>query len=213
MTDPFGAQLTCEGRPGGARDDLSETFEESAAPTVQDDAGETRKQVPRPTGTGLAAIQVGDPARALGMAVSYLMSKPAFARLPFGHWARVLIGQINRRHYLFVARGKTLVGFAGWAFTTRDKAESWIAGVSDPSFEDSKEGEIIVINAWEASTPEVHHFLVDAMRKIGQAKEMIYFKRFYNDGRVRPVRLKVNEFVTKHVAQKGKAAGGSKLRG
>jgi hypothetical protein len=56
------------------------------------------------------------------------MSKPAFARLPFGHWARVLIGQINRRHYLFVARGKTLVGFAGWAFATRDKAESWIAG-------------------------------------------------------------------------------------
>jgi hemolysin-activating ACP:hemolysin acyltransferase len=154
MTDSFGAQLTRERQPGIARDDLSKTFEEPAAPTVQDDAGETRKQMPRPTGTGLVAIQVGDPARALGTAVSYLMSKPAFARLPFGHWARVLIGQINRPHYLFVARGKTLVGFAGWAFTTRDKAESWIAGVSDPSIEDSKEGEIIVINAWEASTPD-----------------------------------------------------------
>jgi hemolysin-activating ACP:hemolysin acyltransferase len=168
----------------------------------------TRQSSPGPTGTGLAAVQVDDPARALGMAVSYLMSKPAFARLPFGHWASVLIGQINRRHYLFAARGKTLVGFAGWAFTTRDKAEAWIAGVSDPSFEDSKEGEIIVINAWEASTPEVHHFLVDAMRKISQVKEMIYFKRFYDDGRVRPVRLKVNEFVARHAAQKRKAPEG-----
>jgi hemolysin-activating ACP:hemolysin acyltransferase len=200
----FGAQLTHEGQSEGARDDLSRTFEEPAAPTVQDKAGETREQVPRPTGTGLVGIQVGDPARALGTAVSYLMSKPAFARLPFGHWARVLIGQINRRHYLFVSRGKTIVGFAGWAFTTRDKADSWIAGVSDSSFEDSKDGEIFVINAWEASTPEVHHFLVDAMRKVGQGKEMVYYKRFYNNGRVRPMRLKVNEFVARHVAQKEK---------
>jgi hypothetical protein len=79
----------------------------------------TRRVRPNPTGTGLADIQVDDPARAIGTAVSYLMSKPAFARLPFGHWARVLISQINRRHYLFVSRGKIIVGFFGWGHYSR----------------------------------------------------------------------------------------------
>ncbi len=32
---------------------------------------------------------------------------------------------------------------------------------------------------------------------------MIYYKRFYDDGRIRPVRLTVNEFVTAHIARKG----------
>jgi hypothetical protein len=114
----------------------------------------SRESSPDSTGAGLAAVQVNDPARALGVAVSYL-----------------------------------IVGFAGWAFTTREKADAWIAGASDPLFEDSKSGEIIVINAW------------DEMRKVGGAKEAVYYKRFYNDGRLRPVRLPVNEFVATHVAQ------------
>ena len=39
---------------------------------------------------------------ALGLAVSHLMTKPAFANLRFGDWSRVLVGQINRKHYAFV---------------------------------------------------------------------------------------------------------------
>jgi hypothetical protein len=60
-----------------------------------------RHDLPAATNNGLAAVQIGDPARALGVAASYLMSKPAFARLPFGHWARVLIGHINHRQRRF----------------------------------------------------------------------------------------------------------------
>ena len=44
------------------------------------------------------------PLMALGLAVNYLMTKPAFANLRFGEWARVLIGQINRGHYAFAGR-------------------------------------------------------------------------------------------------------------
>ena len=32
---------------------------------------------------------------ALGLAVSHLMTKPAFANLRFGDWSRVLVGQIG----------------------------------------------------------------------------------------------------------------------
>jgi hypothetical protein len=71
MTGLFGGRLTREGQPGGERDDPSKLiFEASAAPTAQDDAGKTHEDVPHPTGNGigLVAIQVGDPARALGTA-------------------------------------------------------------------------------------------------------------------------------------------------
>jgi len=51
---------------------------------------------------GLQALQFSDRYAALGLAVSHLMTKPAFARLPFGHWSRVLTGAINRGEYVFV---------------------------------------------------------------------------------------------------------------
>src|SRR5882724_5755562 len=68
-------------------------------------------------------------AQALGLAVNHLMTKPAFANLRFGEWSRILVGQINRRHFYFVVDPKNRVqGFAGWALTTRDKAEAWVEG-------------------------------------------------------------------------------------
>jgi hypothetical protein len=39
------------------------------------------------------------------------------------------------------------------------------------------------------------------MRKIFANKRVLYFKRHYPDGRTRPVRLTVNEFVAAHLAR------------
>jgi hypothetical protein len=36
---------------------------------------------------------------ALGLALSHRMIKSAFANLRFGGWSRVLVGQVNRKHY------------------------------------------------------------------------------------------------------------------
>ena len=152
------------------------------------------------------ATQVEDPYRALGLISSYLMTKKAFARQRFGDWTRVLAGQINRRHYLVVRDGQTVVAFAGWALAPRDKAEAWLAGRGDLG--DGKAGEIFVFNAWEASSFEAHRFLLDEMRRHFQSAEMIYYKRFYDDGRIRPVRLTVNEFVTAHIARNRASATG-----
>ena len=42
------------------------------------------------------------------------------------------------------------------------------------------------------------------MREIVDGKDTIYFKRHYKDGRTRPVRLRVNDFVARHLGrQKG----------
>ena len=57
---------------------------------------------------------------ALGLAVSHLMTKPAFANLRFGDWSRVLAGQINRKHYCFAINGNNQVqGFMAACNTKR----------------------------------------------------------------------------------------------
>lgn len=160
-----------------------------------------------PAAGALRLVRAESPAVALGLAVSYLMTKPAFARLRFGDWSRILVGQINRRHYYFVGDGsREIQGFVGWALATREKAEAWVEGRRGLSYDDSREGECLVFNAWVANNLRVHRFMVDEMRKIGKDLETLYFKRHYPDGTTRPVRLNVNEFVARHIAAKGVAA-------
>jgi hypothetical protein len=126
---------------------------------------------------------------ALGMAVEYLMNKPAFARLPFGHWSRVLTGQIRREHYVFVLSLNRVVGFGGWVIMTEIEAEAWISGVPGATEVPGTDGDCAVINAWAADTPEVNRLLfAEAMRRVKDFR-LVYAVREYEDGRSRPVRL------------------------
>ena len=152
-----------------------------------------------PQGARLRVVRPRDPRVALGMAVNYLMTDPVFARLPFGQWSRVLVGQVNRSHHLFAVEGGRVVGFVGWALTTRDRAEAWVSRSRDISSADSASGEMVLINAWKADTPAVNRFLVRAFRHVIREKEMVYARRFYGDGRVRPVRLPVGARVAQHI--------------
>lgn len=151
----------------------------------------------------LRVFQPASPATALGLAVNYLMLKPAFANLRFGEWSRVLVGQINRRHYCFVIDQLNQVrGFAGWALTSRANAEAWVEGRKNLTQEESRDGECIVFNAWSAETFRIHRFMVDEARKLIQNRETMYFKRFYPNGTIRPVRLNVNDFVSSHIERR-----------
>lgn len=142
----------------------------------------------------LRLFQHSNPAAALGLAVSHLMTKPAFARLPFGAWSRVMVGQINRKHYhlAFDHNGRT-VGFLGWAITDAITAESWLGGWGDPAGADT--GDCIIINAWSADTPAVNRLLLDAGRTAAAGHRLVYFKRHYPDGRTRNGRLPVSAFL------------------
>src|SRR4051794_15097425 len=86
----------------------------------------------------LRLYQPADKAKALGLAVNHLMTKPAFANLRFGDWSRILVGQINRNHFCFaVNQENMIVGFLGWALTTKPKAEAWVEGRSGLSNDDA----------------------------------------------------------------------------
>ena len=148
----------------------------------------------------LRIFKPASPTAALGLAVSHLMIKPAFANLKFGDWSRILVGQINRGHYCFAVDGDNQVqGFMGWAFADQDKAEAWVEGRRALSFEDSRNGDCMVINAWSANSTRVTRFLLAEMRRIGKDKTAVYFKRHYKDGTTRPARLAVNSFVQSHI--------------
>jgi hemolysin-activating ACP:hemolysin acyltransferase len=155
----------------------------------------------------LKAFRAQNPYVALGLAVSHLMTKPAFANLRFGDWSRILTGQINRRHYYFAVDGNNQIqGFMGWALASKEKAEAWVEGRGALSFGDSLDGDCMIFNTWAASTPEANRFLVSLAREIVDGKDTVYFKRHYKDGSTRPGRVRVNDFVARHLErQKGAA--------
>jgi hemolysin-activating ACP:hemolysin acyltransferase len=139
-------------------------------------------------------------AAALGLAVSHLMLKPAFAKLKFGDWSRILVGQINRGHYCFAVDADNQVqGFMGWALATREKAEDWVEGRRALTFEDSQNGDCMIINAWSANNTRVTRFLLAEARRIARGKSTVYFKRHYKDGTTRPARVSVNAYVKAHL--------------
>ena len=117
---------------------------------------------------GLRLLRFADQMSAFGLAISYLMAKPAFQGLPFGHWAQTVAGQINRDHYVFACRGETVVGFAGWAFASLEEAEAWLADEPGASATGGDEGPCLIINCWAVDSPEANQLLRDQMRKTGR---------------------------------------------
>ena len=150
----------------------------------------------------LSAWRPKDPAAALGLAVEYLSKKPAFARLQFGEWSQVLFYQVARGHFFFVVdQDRRVRGFLGWALTSRALAEQWVEGRAGLRDAECREGDCVIVNAFAAETGAANRFIVDTMRNLFAKKCTLYFKRHYRDGRTRPTRLNVNEFVAGHLAR------------
>ena len=155
-------------------------------------------------GPTLRMARVRDPYRALGLFVSYLMSKPAYAHVRFNAWARVLAGQINRGHYVLVIEDPDrVVGALGWAFANEAGGQAWMQGRQNATG-DPNQGDCIIFNVWAADKPEANALLLDAARHAMRGKQQLFFHRMYPDGRARPVQLSVNRFVERHLARRNR---------
>jgi len=158
--------------------------------------------VPDATMPALRIVKPANAAAALGLAVSHLMVKPAFANLKFGDWSRILVGQINRGHFCFAMDAENQIqGFMGWALASKEHAEGWVEGRRALTFEDSRDGDCMVINAWSANSNAVTRFLLAEARRVARDKTTVYFKRHYKDGSTRPARVAVNSFVHSHIGR------------
>lgn len=156
---------------------------------TDDREGPPSAPISETTRRGLRLVTGLAPDVALGRAVARLMIHPAFAHAPFGHIARALTGQVNRGHYCFVCEGPRAVGFVGWALATEALAEAWLVGDRSLSENEAARGDCLVLNIWQADTPEVSRFLVHDLARRLTGVRRLYAKRHYPDGRVRPVRI------------------------
>ncbi len=159
--------------------------------------------MPTQTNTPLKAIKDSNPYAALGRAVGYLMTKPNFKDLKFGFWSRTLAGQINRQHYFLTTDTKNIVGFVGWALVSEENAQAWLSKNVDLSSADCVNGDCMVINAWAADSNEINRFNLREIRHHLVGRKAAYAKRFYKDGRVRPLRVGITDLVENHIEKLG----------
>ena len=167
-------------------------------------AKQNLEELERRRAAELSVWRPQDASAALGLAADYLSRKPAFGRLQFGEWTQVLYYQVARGHYLFAVDARQKVqGFLGWALTREDLAEKWVAGRAGLRDDECRDGDCVIINAFAAESDAASRFIVNIAREKFVDKRALYFKRHYRDGRTRPVRLTVNEFVARHLGRLG----------
>jgi hemolysin-activating ACP:hemolysin acyltransferase len=137
----------------------------------------------------LQAITLPTADAALAVLVQLSLKAPAFAGQRFGLWARVLIGQVNRRHYLILLEDGRPVGFGGWFPARKAEAEAWLVHNTDIPVAPDAEADCAIVNAFMAPSPQAARFLRDAMLEQGHQFSRLYGKRVMPDGRRRLVRL------------------------
>ena len=140
-------------------------------------------------GSRYQAARLKSPDAALAVMVQLSLKAPAFAEQRFGTWARVLIGQVNRGHYVILLDDGQPVGFGGWFPARRRDAEAWLAGHDDIPVAPETEADCAVINGFMAPSPEATRFLRDAMLDHGRKLGTLYGKRVLKDGRRRLARV------------------------
>ena len=147
----------------------------------------------KPTGK-LKFVQDSNAYAAVGRAAGMLMVFPSFAHLPFGQITRILAGQVNRKHYCFSVGDNGPTGFFGWALASEEAAEHWVSQNDDSLIGDGLEGDCVVFNIWHVDGKETSRAAVLHFHEYFSDKRKYFFKRSYNDGRVRPVRLVNSRF-------------------
>jgi len=143
---------------------------------------------------GLRAVRPENKTYALGLSVELTANEPAFSKIPFAEWAQVLMGQIARNQCFFVIDNMNgIVGFAGWAFASHDKAVAWLEQGAMLDSDECESGDCVILNAWTAKSAEVQDFMIDHGRGELKGKKMLFAKRVYPDGNMRAVKLPISE--------------------
>jgi tetratricopeptide (TPR) repeat protein len=172
--------------------------------------GEPSAEGPSRADSGLRVWAPADLRVALGLTVDYLAKKPTFARLAFGEWTGTLAHQVRRGHQFFVVDSEQrIVGFLGWALTERALAQAWVEGRTGLRDDQCRDGDCVIVNALAADTRAAMQFLQRTVRELFKDKSAFYFKRFYPDGRARPIRLEILAFAAGRVVGQGSASPAS----
>ena len=141
--------------------------------------------------TNIRLGRVDNPHLALGLTVEYLMKGPAFSKQSFGPFSQVLVGQINRRHYVLATRGVSTVGFVGYGLCSKAVADRWAYGSGEPTFDECNGGPCLLINAWMASDLRVSLALKRWFIRSFPDVTSVRSKRLYANGSTRIVNVRL----------------------
>jgi hypothetical protein len=101
-----------------------------------------------------------------------------------------LVGQINRGHFFFaVDEHRRVHGMFGWALTSEAIAEAWVTGRGDLRSEDCRDGDCVIINVLAADSAEADRVLAEEGIRVLAGKRLFFAKRYYQNGRTRPLRM------------------------
>lgn len=156
----------------------------------------------------LRVVTIPDPNTALGVAARMMMTHPAFAGRSFGEWTQVLEGQARRGHQVFVIDGTDrAVGCFGYALASEAVAEAWLRRGYAPTHEECSAGDCLIFNAWLSEDARTLRFMWNVFRLLARDKRAAFYKRYYADGSVRPVRLNINAAVEGHIDRARSGSG------
>lgn len=132
----------------------------------------------------LTCAQLSDPYKALGLALSALSKVEPYAGYKFGELTGTVMGQIQRRHYVFTFQDKLLVGYGGWALCTPEVARAWLDGAAVPDYQACLDGPNPVLVTFLSKRREATFKQIRYMRARYPGRE-IFFRRDYAGRRTR----------------------------
>ena len=142
-----------------------------------------------------------NPAVALGLSVTAMVRDAALANLRFGAISRMLIGQINRGHYLLAMKADSEEGMVGWMPVRAEDAERWLDFDEDVPNAPDTETDAVALNIITYRNRRALDALVAGMKTEFAGFRHLYAKRVYADGRVRPVRMPIGAHIADFAAQ------------
>ncbi len=141
-------------------------------------------------GSSLRCAQHRNTAIAYATAVNLLRSVKPFANYRFGVFAGVLLGQIQRKHYVitYAMPEERPVGYFGWALCEEHIAKAWVEKGYVPTQEECMKGDCFVVATFHGATPAVTRFQVRHVRK-AYPNVKVFGRRDYGQ-RLRPMRIR-----------------------
>jgi len=124
--------------------------------------------------------------------MALLMVNDAFEGLRLGEIGRLVVGQINRKHYYFVCRDTVPTGFVGWAYCTEDAGRAWAERSDTRGIGDGTSGDSVILNVWLADGKDMNSYLTYRLREEWSDKKNLFARRRYTNGNSRALSLNID---------------------
>ena len=130
--------------------------------------------------------QHANEATAMGMVIELLYDVPPFGDMTARELMGTIIGQIRRKHYVLAVQDEQVIGYVGWALSTESIAKGWAEGRHRPTYEESLDGDCVILMMWYAQSAAATRQLARYLRRIYPGRRF-YGRRMKEDRPSRPL--------------------------